>query len=859
MPIEAAKLVESSSPADFRPEKAHLDLTAVRTQFVLGVLLTLLACFACYWSSLKIGFLLDDFLHVDYVARAAGGHWRDFLENFTGNWADSDIMRSYRPFVSSSLFIDYLLWGPHAAGFHLTNILIFLACCLLVGLITLELTGSYGNRLGAGPAIWAALLFAVYPLHPETVSWVIGRVDLLCTLFYLGAVFAYLRFRLIREETYLFGSLVCFLLALISKEMAVTLPVVIGLAELCLFSRSGNQPADRFLRISAAASFRYVACFFVVLAVYAIYRSLLLGAVVGGYGNEDALGLLHSWRNFLDKPTLTKIFLPLNEEVHLSALVLRFLVASYLGIATLWGIRLLLGSARLRPILFLALWAGAALAPAYQIWHIYPNLGGSRLFFLSSAPFCILLVLAALPAAATLSKRAALIHLFMGTLLIAGLFVGWSLLLKANLRPWISAGQQMATLRSQLSALTTNLPPDKQILLLNLPRDFSGAGMLTRPQYLSIIARPPFARKDVSSKLLTIEPLISGCHDFLWSGQFRRLIDSPNLAGVYIWDPRPGRFTAWSRPTGDESYEFKAGAGTVKELAPEPKTALFGSADRWKLMSWQKPCIIQYPGFLRIYPGTTGLTIFLPAVNLNPLKAQVATVEISARSVTGCHTCLGKKLMLAWQSSNGGSLGAPSWGITGDHSTLSMAEIHDGARGRYTVWLGRYRSWALGGTVKRLGLRLEPGDYLADFAGLLIKPDSGLVPQVKVENPEKATPSPTNPDQPWLVEVKPDQLVRLAYDASKISGTRSIRLVVTKSGTTFDVSSEPQVASLLPSDGLVSPLAEIEARSTTGTITLPAESLQSPGVHQARVVALDSAGSFVGLPSEPISVIVKKK
>ncbi|HEY9754135.1 MAG TPA: hypothetical protein V6C97_03115, partial [Oculatellaceae cyanobacterium] len=97
---------QSSSPQvstqATRLDKQKFDFASVRIQMILGNVFVLAICILAYQPILHSGFLLDDFLHVDYVTRALAGAPNDFFANFTGNWAGSDLMKSYRPFTSLS-------------------------------------------------------------------------------------------------------------------------------------------------------------------------------------------------------------------------------------------------------------------------------------------------------------------------------------------------------------------------------------------------------------------------------------------------------------------------------------------------------------------------------------------------------------------------------------------------------------------------------------------------------------------------------------------------------------------------------------------------------------------------------------
>lgn len=177
-----------------------------------------------------------------------------------------DRFRSFfRPVVSLSYFVDFRLWGQNPFGFHLTNLLLHFLCCWLVHrLLLLE-------RVGGWPALAGAALFAVHPVHVESVAWISGRTDLLCGLFFLGA------FVLHRRAYAAGGGLMTraaapllFALALFAKEMAATLPVMIVADR--WFDSSGVRPGAR-LRRAAAAVWPYL----LVLLLYGLARSSVLG------------------------------------------------------------------------------------------------------------------------------------------------------------------------------------------------------------------------------------------------------------------------------------------------------------------------------------------------------------------------------------------------------------------------------------------------------------------------------------------------------------------------------------------------------------------------------------------------------
>jgi tetratricopeptide (TPR) repeat protein len=130
----------------------------------------------------------------------------------------------YQPFSWLSLALDFQLWGARAWGFHLTSALIHAANAALFFLVARELffKAQPDDRDGAlnWSALLAALIFALHPLRVESVAWASERRDVLCGFFYLASVLLYLKGR-IKE------SFAAFLAALLSKGMAVTLPLTL--------------------------------------------------------------------------------------------------------------------------------------------------------------------------------------------------------------------------------------------------------------------------------------------------------------------------------------------------------------------------------------------------------------------------------------------------------------------------------------------------------------------------------------------------------------------------------------------------------------------------------------------------------
>src|SRR6266446_4597734 len=103
----------------------------------------------------------------------------------------------YIPVTWMTLGLDYVLWGMNPAGYHLTNLVLHVANTVVFYVIAVRLLAAARPAEGddvagkLGGAV-AAMLFAVHPMRVESVAWATERRDVLCALFYLLAVLAYL-------------------------------------------------------------------------------------------------------------------------------------------------------------------------------------------------------------------------------------------------------------------------------------------------------------------------------------------------------------------------------------------------------------------------------------------------------------------------------------------------------------------------------------------------------------------------------------------------------------------------------------------------------------------------------------------
>jgi tetratricopeptide (TPR) repeat protein len=127
----------------------------------------------------------------------------------------------YHPLVLLSYAIEFRLFGLYASAYHTTNLYLHVFNTLLVLWLFFKLTRS------AGVSFITAVLFAVHPLHVESVAWISERKDVLYSFFFLGSLISYCYYRERHRNMYFVVMAALFVLSLLSKPMAVTLPLVL--------------------------------------------------------------------------------------------------------------------------------------------------------------------------------------------------------------------------------------------------------------------------------------------------------------------------------------------------------------------------------------------------------------------------------------------------------------------------------------------------------------------------------------------------------------------------------------------------------------------------------------------------------
>ena len=218
------------SSGQHRHHLKHNDLFTVSTrqnQPIAGIsVLLVVAVFLVFGQTLWHDFVnyddQDYFYSNPHVK--AGLTWSGVMWAFRTGYA-----ANWHPLTWLSLMLDAQLFGPGAAGPHLTNVLLHAANTVLLFLLLKRLTGAHWR------SAFVAALFALHPLHVESVAWVSERKDVLSGLFFMLALLMYARYveRIPTPKAKAFYglALLFFALGLMSKPMLVTLPFVLLLLD----------------------------------------------------------------------------------------------------------------------------------------------------------------------------------------------------------------------------------------------------------------------------------------------------------------------------------------------------------------------------------------------------------------------------------------------------------------------------------------------------------------------------------------------------------------------------------------------------------------------------------------------------
>jgi tetratricopeptide (TPR) repeat protein len=383
---------QSAAPAASSHSASSIQQSAF-TPTVVGASVAVLAA-VVYANALANGLVWDDPIVLDRQLRAfqTFGDLIVTPRNIPQNSPDY-----YRPLTILSYLIDRAIGGTGPVMFHLSVVVFHVVTTFLVFRLGLALFS--GEPLTVITAGIGAALFAVHPIHTESVAWGAGRSDVLACGFSVAAATAYLheRWTPLRRAAV---AATCLFFAMLAKETAAAMLVVVPVSGLLLVrspqprARPVGRAERRRHRDTVPVTFSPVlsyAPFALALLAYVVLRQAAVESMLGSTnqaGGDVSSRLLAAVALYAGK-----LLLPLRQSAYISDLpasAAGVVTGGAIVVATLAAC-ILSWRANERRVTYLLLWIGLTLAPSLAIvWKIPAAPVAERYLYLPSVGFCLL-------------------------------------------------------------------------------------------------------------------------------------------------------------------------------------------------------------------------------------------------------------------------------------------------------------------------------------------------------------------------------------------------------------------------------------------------------------------------------------
>ncbi|MBI1746189.1 MAG: glycosyltransferase family 39 protein [Acidobacteria bacterium] len=573
-----------------------------------------------------------------------------------------------RPIYWLSLLHDYFFWGHNPIGFHLTNVLLQIANALLLFGILISLT----ERIEI--ALLGAFLFATHPIHSEVIAWVAGRGDALVTLFGLAGLLYFIKSTRTGSRSYLGFFYLFFILALLTKETAVVLPIIAIILDFLVLKS-----------VSRLTFFKRLLSYFpfcVILLAYLVWRYFLLHGL-GGYEGRHFLNLSYSSLRAVFIGSFEYLLLPYNQSrlapfPILKAILVVIIVSPLFAFAS-----------RHTPFkklaIFSILFVPITMLPTHNLSYarLEPTLLHSRFFYLPSVGFCTLFAIAL---SEMLRRLGRLKFVYLALFSISYFFI-----LQTNNFPWVKAGEYFHRASTTITNTLKLREPkgNASLYLLEMPNDYDsamlfwGASNISDDQY--------FAHGVPCQATYLVNSMDQYTNDTFTFDDQHPLADLNLGAKDFIY--------AWNRKNEnleDLTLRTKAGLDCARYLGPKPPPA--GS---------------QELSLIEIHPK-------LKVINREGNKATVASTEsrsgayILYRVTDPAPPCSVKEIELRLSVTRRGGAADPNlevfWASMEDtdyhpNKRVTLQVSTDSQAQTYKIPVTNNVYWIVGGPISQVGIR----------------------------------------------------------------------------------------------------------------------------------------------------------
>lgn len=272
---------------------------------------------------------------------------------------------NYHPLTMTSYFLEYHFFGLNPKAYHATNIALHLINCVFVFWFVYLISANFMV------SFITMILFAIHPLHVEPVAWISERKGLLCSLFFLISLITYFYYQKNKKRIYYWLCFFAFILALLSKVTAVTLPFI-----LLIIDYYNKRKMDKEALFEKIPFFELS----LIFSLIGIYTQATFGTIL----KTTLLSLFY--RIIIPFYTLTfyieKLFFPINlscrypypriEEI----MSIRYLISPFIVVAL--AASAVFSKRHTRKIIFGALFFLIAILPVLQLIPWGNSIAGDR-------------------------------------------------------------------------------------------------------------------------------------------------------------------------------------------------------------------------------------------------------------------------------------------------------------------------------------------------------------------------------------------------------------------------------------------------------------------------------------------------
>lgn len=304
----------------------------------------------------------------------------------------------YRPFFLLSLAVDYNLWELNPFGYHITNLILHAISSFMVYIVGRRL---FSNHI---PAFIGSLLFAIHPVHVESIAWISGRTDPMAAVFFLLSFYLYILFRDGKGFIMLIFSLTAYFFSLLSKEIGITLPLLLLVYELSFKQQSVIQDNHSHppltnggwgdFRDNRIRILRIAGIYLIVSVVYLYIRAQVLGEAIGQSSSSPPIdkriytsfGIILDYIQIMILPVNLKVLYdtPLRESFFDLKVIFSLLLLAAVFISTLLSYR------KDKTVFFIAVWFFITILPVSNLVPLKPTMMAERYVYIPSIGICLL-------------------------------------------------------------------------------------------------------------------------------------------------------------------------------------------------------------------------------------------------------------------------------------------------------------------------------------------------------------------------------------------------------------------------------------------------------------------------------------